>query len=172
ILVKRDINGVEERRILFRCNTGVSRGNEHPGAVEMQLDVACSRPLGDSLHLLEVENLAVHSSHRALDRNRSDLKRKWAISRAQHGILNLRHRKGRLVVCQRNQVQMADRLDAVERIAIDVTFTLNQHTALALTLDSESQVIRQRASWHEHGTLFSEHLGERLLQFLDRSAGE
>ena len=92
----------------------------------MELDFPLSGISGDSLHLLEIEYLALLSPHGAFDGTRADLEREWAACCPLDGFFNLFERERCPALGERNHVQVAERVDAVERIAINVAFGLRK----------------------------------------------
>src|SRR5690348_9290926 len=118
VLVHRDVNGVEERRVLRWSNAGVSRGQVHARAVQVKSNLLLAGIGAYLFHLFEVEDLARGSANRRLDGDRAHRNGERRPTGPLHNLAYFLELDGRPSWRQRDEIESAQQLRAVAFVAI------------------------------------------------------
>src|SRR5215472_3600443 len=141
ILVKRDIDGIEQPSVGFRRNSRVSRGQKQPSAIQMEADLTLPRKSGDPLHLGKIEDFALDPADRGFDRDHPDRRRYASVLGAGGLGLDLSKAEGRAFGGERDECQPAQRLRAISRIIVYVALALDQDAAATLRETPQREVV-------------------------------
>src|SRR6266481_1843448 len=122
----------------------------------MEPDSALASESCDTLHLVEVEDLADHAAHRRLDRDHPDRGRYATLLGALDLSRHFRQTEARTTGRKRDQGQTAQLLRAVAGVIVDMALPLHQYPAAAARQDAQCQVVGQCPAGQEEGRLLAE----------------
>ena len=130
VLIHGDVDGVEQSGVLAHWNATIRGGQIESCAVEVETDPTATSPLGNALHLPEIEGFSGFAADGCFDLNGADRDRYPAGSAAVGFALEIVDGEGGLTGRERDKMEAAKCLAAIAAVVEQVALLLNQYAAL------------------------------------------